>query len=39
MFGLFVVTGTLGTTTAVLFVDKAPIFVEFQKLFLVLVSV
>ncbi|KAF3215696.1 calcium channel protein [Orbilia oligospora] len=36
VFGLFVVTGTLGTTTAIIAIEKAPIFVQFQKLFLVL---
>ncbi|KAF3917084.1 hypothetical protein ABW20_dc0102550 [Dactylellina cionopaga] len=36
VFGLFVVTGTLGTTTTIIAIVKAPIFVQFQKLFLVL---
>ncbi|KAJ6259480.1 hypothetical protein Dda_5117 [Drechslerella dactyloides] len=36
MFNLLVVTGTLGTTIAILAIEKAPIFVQFQKLFLVL---
>ncbi|KAF3910270.1 hypothetical protein ABW21_db0205254 [Orbilia brochopaga] len=36
MFNLLVVTGTLGTTIAILAIQRAPIFVQFQKLFLVL---
>ncbi|KAF3904350.1 hypothetical protein AA313_de0206632 [Arthrobotrys entomopaga] len=36
VYGLFVVTGTLGTTIAILVIERAPIFVQFQKLFLVL---
>ncbi|KAF3939441.1 hypothetical protein ABW19_dt0202920 [Dactylella cylindrospora] len=36
VFGLFIVTGTFGTTVAILAIEKAPIFVQFQKLFLVL---
>ncbi|EPS42843.1 hypothetical protein H072_3186 [Dactylellina haptotyla CBS 200.50] len=36
VFGLFIVTGTLGTTIAIIAIEKAPIFVQFQKLFLVL---
>ncbi|EWC43991.1 hypothetical protein DRE_01343 [Drechslerella stenobrocha 248] len=36
MFNLFVVTGTLGTTTAILAIENAPVFTQFQKLFLVL---
>jgi len=36
VYGLLVVTGTLGCTVAMLIVRKAPIFVQFQKLFLVM---
>lgn len=37
VFNLIVVTGTFGTTAAIIVIEKAPIFVQFQKLFLVLV--